>query len=194
MKNADKSIHKEDNSREGFSPPLSWTNWIPLYLTIASAITLILIGFFLVENIQWYKNEVFAIYEARFGTYRMRAFDVHLSMIKRSIGLFSGFSMLFLGLGVSFYSIKRGTELGVQSELWSANLVTASPGIVSMIVGAWLISFTIQSKDTFLPYEPDFRIEFSNKNEEWVNQSFPSIKHMDSISKSEIDTIRNVKN
>ena len=142
------------------------TNWekrVPWYLTIASSAVLIAIGYFLISNINWFKAEVF-LHDADLNLeYKVYAYQMHLSMIKRSVGLFSGFAVMFLGIGVAFYSIKKQTTLNLEGAGITASLVTASPGIVAMVLGAFLIISTIKSKDDF----PNF--QDSNKSELKIN-------------------------
>jgi hypothetical protein len=134
--------------------PHSWKDFAPWFLTITCTLTLIVIGLFLETNINWYKNTVFnnSISEANTPEFRFYAYHLHLSMIKRSIGLFSGFAIMFLGMGVAFYTLKDTTTIDGQTKVLSMKLATASPGIVALIVGAYLIVSTINSKDYFPPY------------------------------------------
>lgn len=141
----------------------NWEKNIPWFLTLASSIVLVAIGYFLISNINWFKEGVFnndADLDLEFKVY---AYQMHLSMIKRSVGLFSGFAVMFLGIGVAFYSVKKQTTLNVKGAGITASLVTASPGIVAMVLGAYLIISTINSKDNF----PNF--EESNKTEIKIN-------------------------
>jgi hypothetical protein len=144
-------------SETNTSSPLSnkWVTLAPWFITIASTFALIAIGFFLIINIEWFKNSIFScdIPERNTGAYRMRAYDIHLSMIKRSVGLFSGFAIMFIGLGISFFTLRKNTNLELKSEIWSANLATASPGLFAILVGGFLIVSTIQSKDQFGGYQ-----------------------------------------
>ena len=133
-----------------------WRSFIPWFLTLAATLTLIAIGSFLLENVAWFKstaldNRIVMVYDS---LYRMHVLHLQVSFVQRSIGLFSGFAVLFLGLGVSFYSIREHVEMGVQAPTLSAKIVTASPGIVAMIIGMSLILFTLTSKDEFPPYQP----------------------------------------
>ena len=131
-----------------------WKKFAPWFLTFACLITLIVIGLFLNENINWFKSMIFngSINEVNTPQYRIYAHHLHLSMVKRSIGLFSGFAIMFLGMGVSFYSLKDLTTIDGQGGGLSMKIVTASPGIVALIIGAYLIYSTIDSKDIFPPY------------------------------------------
>ena len=90
-----------------------WNRFVPWFLTIACTITLIVIGVFLIMNIEWYKESVFdkEVLEINKPEYRFYAYHLHLSMIKRSIGLFSGFAIMFLGLGVAFFTLKDNTTI-----------------------------------------------------------------------------------
>ena len=136
---------------------ISWTIFAPWFLTFACAVTLVIIGFFLVNNINWYKTTVFdkSIIGINTPEYRFYAYHLHLSMIKRSIGLFSGFSIMFLGLGIAFYTLKENISIDGQAKGLSLKLVTASPGIIALIVGAYLVTSTIDSKDHFPPYNAE---------------------------------------
>ncbi len=128
-----------------------WGRAIPWLLSLACVITLIVIGKFLIQNIEWYKQSVFSVEVGKSmePTYRIHAYHIHMSMIKRSVGLFSGFAIMFLGLGVAFFSLKNVTDLSVESPAWNVNVATASPGIIALLVGGTIIMFTISSKDEF---------------------------------------------
>jgi hypothetical protein len=73
-------------------------------------------------------------------------------MIKRSVGLFSGFALLFLGVAIVFYSLKTTQSLHIKNASLSANIATASPGIIAMVLGVVLLLTTITSKDIFPDY------------------------------------------
>lgn len=144
----------------------NWKDFAPWFLTIACCFTLFFIGVFLVKNINWYKESVFndQIKEINNPEYRFYAYHLHLSMIKRSIGLFSGFSIMFLGLGVAFYTLKDNITIGTESVGFSTKIATASPGIIALIVGAYLIVATISSKDHFPGYQ-----DSQNQNYQYFN-------------------------
>lgn len=138
-----------------------WNKFVPWFLTISCTLTLIVIGVFLIENIEWYKESVFAkdVSEIKQPEYRFYAYHLHLSMIKRSIGLFSGFAIMFLGLGVAFFTLKNNSTIDASGVGFSAKIVTASPGIIALLVGTYLIVSTIDSKDSFPGYERKYRTE-----------------------------------
>lgn len=131
-----------------------WNVFIPWFLTIACTVTLIIIGKFLLNNIEWYKESVFnkEVTQVLEPGYRFHAYHLHLSMVKRSVGLFSGFAVMFLGLGVAFFTLKNNTSVEASSAGLTTKLITASPGIVALLVGAYIIISTIDSKDTFPAY------------------------------------------
>jgi len=133
----------------------NWNKFVPWFLTIACTITLIVIGAFLIQNIEWYKQSVFSdnVNQVLEPKYRFYAYHLHLSMIKRSIGLFSGFAIMFLGLGVAFFTLKNNSTIDASGGGFTAKIATASPGIIALLVGAYLIIATIKSKDSFPPYE-----------------------------------------
>ncbi|WP_075604106.1 hypothetical protein [Saccharicrinis aurantiacus] len=137
----------------------NWNSFVPWFLTIASSIVLVIIGITLVLNIQWFKDSVFdeSIREINDPNYRFYAYHLHLSMIKRSIGLFSGFAIMFLGLGVSFFTMKDITKIKAESAGISAQIATASPGIVALIIGSILIIKSIDSKDVFPVYGSNYQ-------------------------------------
>lgn len=133
----------------------NWNRFVPWFLTIACSLVLIVIGLFLIKNIEWYKDGVFNnhIPEVNSPEYRFYAYHLHLSMIKRSIGLFSGFAVMLLGLGVAFFTLKESTNIDAQGAGFTAKIATASPGIIAILVGAYLIVSTIKSKDIFPDYK-----------------------------------------
>lgn len=139
----------------------NWEKYIPWFLTVASSIVLIAIGFFLINNINWFKEGVFKNSADSNLEYKVYAYQMHLSMIKRSVGLFSGFAIMFLGTSVSFYSIRKQTKLNIEGGL-KASLVTASPGIVAMVLGVFLIISTINSKDSFPIFKDSEKSEIIN--------------------------------
>jgi hypothetical protein len=163
---------KTDNSK----PLGKWGDFIPWFITIACSITLLGIAYFLVKNIEWFKSIVSdqnlnMKSNPEFMTY---VFHLHLSMIKRSIGLFAGFSIMFLGLGISFYTIKNQIQSDIKMTSVSANLSTTSPGIFAILIGGFLIAFSIYSKDTF----PDstFVNTYSKISSQLVSPNLDSLK------------------
>lgn len=132
-----------------------WEQYIVWFITIASTGVLITIGNFLINNIEWFKQSLFDKKANAFDgpQYRIYAYHLYLSIIKRSIGFFSGFAIMFLGMAVSFYSMKEKTTGEVKTSSITTAITTSSPGIIAQIIGGILIILTIQSKDEFPPYD-----------------------------------------
>ncbi|BEU02978.1 hypothetical protein OAG1_17780 [Agarivorans sp. OAG1] len=132
----------------------AWEHSIPWFMTIISTLVLIALAWFLIENLNWFKLKATNTEAWSYDLYQIHIHHIHVAMVKRSVGLFSGFSALFIGIAVCFYSIKRQTNLSVESANISMALATSSPGIVTMIIGAALIAYSIGSKDSFPGYTP----------------------------------------
>ena len=132
----------------------TWGRIIPWALTVSCLVVLAIIGNFLIENIEWYKNTVFntRLDPIQVPIYKIHAYHIHVSMIKRSVGLFSGFAIMFLGLGVAFFSLRNRTDAEMKSDLWTLKVATASPGIIALLIGGIITMYTVGSKDNFAPY------------------------------------------
>jgi hypothetical protein len=141
----------------------AWEKFIPWFLTTTCTLTLIAIALFLVLNIEWFKSNAFAGVGNADANYNIYAYQMYLAMIKGSIGLFSGFALMFLGTGVAFYSLKNLTRLNMESKGLRMSLVTASPGIIAMVLGAVMVMFTIGSKNEFPPYSETQHIQVPTK-------------------------------
>ena len=129
-----------------------WEKTAPWYMTIASTVVLMLLASYLVENIEWFKTSAEKAPDWADSEYRIYIHHLHLSMIKRSVAMFSGVAALLIGSAVALYSVQTNTNLEGSGSGWSVKLATASPGIVSMIIGAVLIGVSVTSKDHFPPF------------------------------------------
>lgn len=127
----------------------AWTEFIPWFMTAVSILVLICLAWFLLENVFWFRRTATAISAPTDAAYRIYIYHLHLSMIKRSVGLFAGFALIFVGTSVAFYTLKQDIALDGAASGFSARLNTASPGIIAMVLGVGLIMFTIHSKDSF---------------------------------------------
>jgi hypothetical protein len=141
----------------------SWEELIPWYMTIVSTIVLISLALFLTSNIDWFKNQALLSNGWNSELFQIHIHHLHLSMIKRSVGLFSGFSVLFIGMAVSFYSLKNQSKMDLKTVNISMAVATSSPGIIAMVLGSYLIISTVESKDHFEPYP---RTVVENNNSE----------------------------
>lgn len=129
-----------------------WEQTAPWYMTIASTVVLALLAYYLVANIEWFKATAEDASAWDGADYRIYIHHLHLSMMKRSVAMFSGVAALLIGCAVSLYSVQTTTNLGAGGGGWSVKLATASPGIVSMVIGAILIGISVTSKDHFPAY------------------------------------------
>lgn len=130
----------------------SWDSAIPWFTTAMSVVLLIALAAFLVENIFWFRANA-RVADPPDAAYLLYVFQLHSSLIKRSVGLLSGFSMLFIGTSIVFYTARNRTAGSATIHGVTLQLATYSPGIVAMVLGATLVAFTIQSKDTFPRYD-----------------------------------------
>lgn len=127
--------------------PNNWERFVPWYLTIISAMVLIGIGWFLVDHIVWLRGHMFEGTGEQNLSYRSHQYFLLVSTMRRSAGLFSGISLILLGVGVVFYVAKTSTELDFTWGGVSLGIVTASPGIIAMALGTFLVAHNTASKD-----------------------------------------------
>lgn len=127
----------------------AWGAAIPWLVTASSLIILAALVWFLLENLAWFRALAFPANVQRDQWFTLYAFQLHLAMVKRSVGLFAGFALIFIGTSVSFYTLRYSTMLEGSAQSLGAKVTTTSPGIVAMVLGTALIAFTIWSKDGF---------------------------------------------
>lgn len=132
-----------------------WELIIPWFLTGTSTIVLCAIGWFLAENLNWFREEALSQFDTDNLSYRSYTYFMYVSAVRRSIGLFSGIALMFLGIGVSFFTIKSQTKLNVGAQKLTLGIVTASPGILAMVLGVFLIAHNTSSKDSIPIYNKD---------------------------------------
>lgn len=129
--------------------PSTWNRVIPWFMTALSLAVMFTLAWFLIENIYWFRRISISPNMPLDPSYRIYVYQLHLAMIKRSVGLFAGFALIFIGTSVAFYTLEREIKIGGMAGGGSAKMSTASPGIVAMLLGVALIMYTIQSKDEF---------------------------------------------
>lgn len=168
------------NGRDRDPPQQSnWVRSAPWFLTISCTLILISIAVFLVWNIVWFNSQATANVPATMFAYRTHVYHMHLSMVKRSVGLFSGFSLLFIGMAVSFYYLRSANRVTISGPGIAAEAISASPGIIATVMGVVLLLGVIASKDSFASYVGEFDIygELSHRME-WPSpeprQSLPA--------------------
>lgn len=127
--------------------PNNWERFVPWFLTIISATILIGIGYFIVDNVLWLRDHMFEGGIEDDLSYRSHQYFLLVSTVRRSAGLFAGIALILLGVGVVFYVAKTQTKMDFSSSGVSLGLVTASPGIVAMALGTFLVAHNTASKD-----------------------------------------------
>lgn len=163
--------------------PNSWEQFVPWFLTIISATVMIGIGWFLVDHIQWLRGHMFDDTTAENLSYRSHQYFLLVSTMRRSAGLFAGISLILLGVGVVFYVAKTQTKLDVSSGAFSVGIVTASPGIIAMALGTFLVAHNTASKDLI----PIFGSEIASENQ--IDQSvIDAINAYDALGQNATDT------
>lgn len=119
---------------------------------------------FLTSNIEYFKAAAFKTsgndlsnpsmfdkFNQMDRSYQIQIFHLHNSLVKRSVGFITGFSVLLIGFAISFHSIKSLIKVEGEAYDFKTSISTQSPGIIALIVGTAIVMFTIGSKDTF-PY------------------------------------------
>ena len=124
-----------------------------MVMTLLSFGSLVAIGWFLINNVEWFKAHIFEVVDPKDEDYMTYVMHMQNSLLKRCVGLFSGFALIFVGSSVSIYVAKRITQVGADAKDFKFSLTTASPGIIAMLLGGAILMFTIQSKDEFSGYD-----------------------------------------
>jgi hypothetical protein len=133
-------------------------------MTASSIVVLACLALFLLENVYWFRSIATASPAPSNPAYRIYVYQMHLAMIKRSVGLFAGFALIFIGTSVAFFTLEKDSKVEGGFRGFTARLSSASPGLIGMFLGTILIVFTIGSKDNFPPpsaAEPDQSTDIS---------------------------------
>jgi hypothetical protein len=121
-------------------------------LPILCAAAFIYEGIFLYQSMNWYETKYGNVGENPDLAYRIYVLLIHTSMVRRSLGIFSGSAILTIGMSIALYTVRQMNRLNLGSRSVTVSIVTASPGLVAMVIGALLIAFSIASKDQFPAY------------------------------------------
>jgi p-aminobenzoyl-glutamate transporter AbgT len=149
----------------------SWEKFIPWYLTIISCVLLFGIGWFILDNVLWLREHMFLGENESELSYRSHQYFLLISTIRRSAGLFSGIALMLLGVGIVFYVAKTQTKFDMSMHGVSLSIVTASPGIIAMSLGCFLIAHNTASKDIVPIFGVKDDPEISKQVEEAVDES-----------------------
>ena len=130
----------------------TWSKYIPWYLTIACSVSLILVSFYLYQNVEWFKSSAVDNSDLmKDGQYRVFFYTSYLSFIKRSLGIITGIAISFIGLAVSFFEMTKVNKVELKGF---ARLASYSVGLIAIFLGVFLVIRCIDSKDS---------IKFDNK-------------------------------
>ena len=141
---------ESDLAKQAQTLPATWERAAPWYLTILSALILIGIGWFLVSQILWARDAMFSGDVADNLEYRSHQYFMLISTVRRSVGLFAGIALMLLGVGVVFYTVRAQSKMDFGGHGFSVGIVTASPGIIAMALGTYLIAHNTSSR-TVIP-------------------------------------------
>ncbi|MFA6013275.1 MAG: hypothetical protein WC799_25015, partial [Desulfobacteraceae bacterium] len=132
-----------------------WIKFIPWFMTITSTIVMLSIGYFLIENMNWFKNISEKPGFEYTELYQIHIFHLFISTLKRLIGFFASFCLIFIGTGASIYAMKQASSMTGESKDFKISLITTSPRIIAMVLGVILMSITIINKDSFPDFDGD---------------------------------------
>ncbi len=132
---------------DAHSVPSNWTRFIPWYLTAISALLLFGLGWFILDNVFWMRAHMFGDGQSEDLSYRSHQYFLLISTVRRSAGLFAGIALMLLGVGIVFYVARSQSKLDMSGYGVSLGIVTASPGIIAMALGSFLIAHNTASKD-----------------------------------------------
>lgn len=127
--------------------PSQWERFIPWYLTAISCVLLLGLGWFILDNVSWMRDHMFGDVQNGDLSYRSHQYFLLISTVRRSAGLFAGIALMLLGVGIVFYVARTQTKLDMSLQGVSLGIVTASPGIIAMALGSFLIAHNTASKD-----------------------------------------------
>lgn len=127
--------------------PSQWERFIPWYLTSISCLLLLGLGWFILDNVFWMRGHMFDDLQGEDLSYRSHQYFLLISTVRRSAGLFAGIALMLLGVGIVFYVARTQSKLDMTLPGVSLGIVTASPGIIAMALGCFLIAHNTASKD-----------------------------------------------
>lgn len=142
----------KNNSPNG-TPETRWHSYAPWFMTILSIIMLGVIGLFLWNNMEWFKEEAQKGMDYSDKGYMLYIYHLQNSLMKRCLGFFTGFALAFVGCAVALYTVKEMSNLNFETGGSKLVLASASPGLFAMVLGILLMITTIVSKDTFPSFE-----------------------------------------
>lgn len=140
--------HIDPEEASGADPvPSQWERFIPWYLTAISCLLLFGLGWFIVDNVFWMRAHMFGNVQGEDLSYRSHQYFLLISTVRRSAGLFAGIALMLLGVGIVFYVARTQSKIDMNLHGVSIGIITASPGIIAMALGSFLIAHNTASKD-----------------------------------------------
>lgn len=131
-----------------------WHGYAPWFMTVLSIIMLAVIGLFLWNNMEWFKDEAEKGMDYSDKGYMLYVYHLQNSLMKRCLGFFTGFALAFVGCAVALYTVKDVSRMNFSTGGSKLVLASASPGLFAMVLGILLMITTIVSKDSFPSFEP----------------------------------------
>lgn len=136
-----------------------WEKFAPWFMTLASTVVMLAIAYFLVDNMNWFKITAEQPGRIYSELYQIHTFHLYISTLKRLIGFFASFCLIFIGTGASIYAMANSTSINGEGKDFKVSLVTTSPGIIAMILGVVLMAITIVGKDSFPEFNPQIQTQ-----------------------------------
>ena len=145
---------EKQNPRHPVQRERKWDMFTPWFITVASTLALLGLGIFLVNNILWFRQQAFPDGSVFSQNYSIHVHHIFLSMIKRSVTLFAGVGILFIGSATVFYTVSEQSKIKMENTGLSFYIATASPGLIAMLFGLTLLVVSTVSKDSFPGFQP----------------------------------------
>lgn len=146
------ALNKNQETDDGAVPRWQQLIWI------ACSIGLLLLILALLLLVGEALREIMGLLEQKTRDYAFLFSGMALvtASLLRLLAILIGGAIAFVGLAVSFFAHQKATSLGsdVTHELMNAKvaLATYSPGIVAVVIGAFIIIFSLHSKGTHSYY------------------------------------------
>ncbi|WP_416866769.1 MAG: hypothetical protein ACMVP2_03740 [Imperialibacter sp.] len=123
----------------------------PRLLLITGTLSIAVVSYYLFMNYLWFKEQVFSdsILCVDHPNYVSLSLHMHLSFVKNSLGIFTGFILIFIGFGFSFYSIEKTSDIKLKGAGISFSIISNSPGIIAIVIGAFVLTTSITTQANF---------------------------------------------
>lgn len=152
-----------------------WNNAIIWIISLSCIINLLFSSYYFFTNVEWFKASAFdpRIDVVNTGEYRTYIFHLQLRLMIRSVGLLTGSSIMMLGMASIFYLWTKDTKVDAEHENLKLSLVSASPGLLAILIGGIVLIATINSKDTFPAFPTQVYEEAESDSTETSTETLP---------------------